>query len=171
MRYNSNQAQIARVKMTQKQLILLCGMSYSGKTTFREHHFKNFMCLSTDDIIHKMAKDENVDYSTAFSRHVTVAQKIVNSSLQDSRFDTVVDQTNLTVSSRARKLHLAKGRRKIAIYWPIPDIATLANRVLSRPNQVVKPTYLESQINSFTTPSLEEGFDEVHLYSEYNGAM
>ncbi len=148
-------------------LYMLCGVPFSGKTTFRGLNFdNNYTHLSTDDVIHKIATLFIRTYDDCFHHLIKFAEAELRRELVIAikcSKNVVWDQTNLTVSSRAKKMALLpKDYYKIAYIFPIPDEQTLADRQkLTCYSKSIPPDVMEKMKADFVYPTYEEGWDEI----------
>lgn len=152
-------------------LYMLCGVPYSGKSTwtkkklYEENNRYTLIVLSTDDIISNICRDHETTYDESFKLLFDYANLVMN---KDVAFaikhgcDMIWDQTNLTVGSRAKKLaRIPKDYRKVAINFSIPDYEELKHRVESRQDKIIPWSVMEEMFSQYVPATLEEGFDEV----------
>ena len=142
-------------------LIVLCGISGSGKSTFAKHLFDSNpqIAIACPDLVReKLYGDASIQgdgkkvFQMAFDI-VELSGKV--------KADCVFDATNTT--KKARKKVIEKGRPHydfIICYYFYPSIVkSLANqkkRVRQVPREIIA-----RQINQWETPTIEEGFDYV----------
>jgi predicted kinase len=151
------------------QLIMLCGIPTSGKTTYLadqmiETGCFNYVVLSTDSYIDNRARDNNLTYDEAFNTFIKDAQRRLTFDLERAIRDNqsiVWDQTNLTPKARKGKLALIPAHyKKVAIWFDLSlEDALIRNQ--NRPGKIIPPPVLKSMFRSFTPPALSEGFDEI----------
>lgn len=154
---------------TRKTFIVLAGIPYSGKTTFRKAYLKDFATISLDDLVNEVANASNKTYNEVWHSCVTEC----NAKLQAlynkySDQHVVVDMTNLTAKKRRNLIKDRAGDRyKVCIYFPIPEPEEFANRVLNRPFQVISPNILKNMVDMYVEPTKEEGFDAVYTPEQF----
>ena len=149
---------------------MLVGMPGSGKSTWIIEIIKKFpnrkiVYISSDFEIDEMCKNQGSTYSQGFKLFIDKAQSICNAKLANAianHIDIVIDQTNLTVASRRKKMaQLPSTYLKYAYYFPIPDADEWKRRLSSRPGKCIPDHVLENMAKTFVMPSCDEGFDEV----------
>ena len=140
-------------------LVLMCGPSYSGKSTFAQHlkdigYFGDVEIVSTDAIRKEMLGDES-DQScgdAVFGK----ARAMVRGCLNADE-NVIVDATNLT--PRTRKEFLRIGREynaTIYLVWMEATEEELFARVSKR-ERVVPENVVRRQIAKSVVPTLTEG--------------
>jgi protein phosphatase len=145
-------------------LVVLVGVSGSGKSTFAARHFGPYEVISSDFCRGLVADDENDQDATqdAFD----VLGYIVGKRLARSRL-TVVDATNVQPNARRQLLALAKEHDllPVAIVLDVPDGVAI-ERNAGRPDRdfglgVVKRQ--SSQLHKSLHHLAKEGFRRVHV--------
>lgn len=146
---------------------MLCGLPYSGKSTFvQTTQFKDWNIVSSDNILLQIAKELNSTYDDIYARKYKDAEAQMNTELSvytRNRENIVLDRTHLSVASRNKMIEKV-GRRTysfIAIYFPKVSPKTLQDRMTKRKNQHVPISVIESMEMSYTLPGYGEGFDWV----------
>lgn len=145
-------------------LVVLIGVSGSGKSTFARKHFRRTEILSSDDCRALVSDDENNQAATndAFAvMHFIASKRLAAGKL------TVIDATN--VQTEARKPLVALAREfhclPVAIVLAVPErIAHDRNR--ARPDRDFGPHVIRQQAQQLRRAlrALErEGFRHVHL--------
>ena len=154
-------------------LVVLVGLSYSGKSTVCEF-FKRYykmnelpMCVvCPDDIREELLGDASdqsngkMIFETAYER----VDKALNSSLNTVFFDA----TSLTPARRKPLIEIAKKHRTPCYAVVMPDFteeeltARVENRERKVPLEIV-----EKQRQKFILPTRAEGFDRVWEAEEY----
>lgn len=151
--------------MSTPEAIFLVGIPTSGKSTFSSNaKYRNYVRVSSDDILQEIAKERQQSYNTIFKANIRFAQiammKVLRKALEENQ-SLIWDQTNLTKKQRREKLkHIPPHYKKTAVYFVI-DLKTALKRNTQRPGKVIPPEVLERMIEEFEIPTLEEGFSEV----------
>lgn len=153
-----------------KQLIIMCGVAGSGKSTWVMKHINDFKgtssYVSRDAIRFSMIKDGD-DY---FAKENEVFKRFINKIkrfLKDSD-NIIVDATHITPGSR-RKLLNALGSSlkdtKIIIVVIKNDLETILKQNNMREGRAKVPEgTIKSMCKSFIMPTFDEGFDEIWEY-------
>lgn len=150
--------------MDKPKIILLCGAPCSGKSTWiKNNNQENLVVLSTDNLIEEKAKQLNTTYDVVWENSIQSTAIELGKQLQEfsQRKDSfIVDQTNINPKSRRKKIHLCKDYYKIAVYFEIP-LEELLVRNTQRPGKTIPKNVIETMINSYRRPTVEEGFDLI----------
>lgn len=147
------------------ELIMLVGIPTAGKSTFsNDKKYKNYVRVSSDDILQEVAKERQQSYNTVFKANIRFAQiammKVLRKAIEDGK-SIIWDQTNLTKKQRRDKLkHIPPHYKKTAVYF-IVDLKTALQRNTQRPGKVIPPEILERMIKEYEIPTNEEGFDTI----------
>jgi predicted kinase len=147
------------------ELIMLVGIPTAGKSTFsNDKKYKDYIRVSSDDILQEVAKERQQSYNTVFKGNIRFAQiammKVLRKAIEDGK-SIIWDQTNLTKKQRKEKLkHIPAHYKKTAVYFVV-DLKTALQRNTQRPGKVIPPEVLERMIKEYELPTLEEGFDEI----------
>lgn len=155
-----------------KRFIMLCGLPCSGKSTLRaklvadaEANGQNVFAYSTDDVLHQIAKERNIDYNTAFNEHVKEAQKRADYMLAlafEADYDLVIwDQTNVGVKSRRKKMNRVPSGYSKGIVHVTCDLDVIMDRNAKRQGQVIPEDVIRRMDRDFVAPSYDEGWDEI----------
>ena len=145
------------------------GKSYLVDMILSKDDFDGIVA-SSDAVIESIAEEYGLMYDECFKDLIDFATKQYNRdvSLAVTRsWDIIMDQTNLTAKSRARKLAaIPKTYKKIAVVVPthITDPARWQAQ-LDRPGKTIPGEVLIKMVLDFQTPTLDEGFDEI-LFSD-----
>lgn len=149
--------------------IVLAGIPYSGKTTFRREYLADFETISLDEQLFKKASLEEKTYSeiwTKYAKECTGELEKLQQNLKE--LNVVYDAHNLTAKKRRKLLEdYANDRWKVCIYFPIPDEEEFANRVLSRPQQTLSPNIIKNFTDMYVHPTLEEGFNAIYTPDQF----
>ena len=152
---------------------VLVGLPGSGKSTFVNNVFgadhKNVFIYSTDSVIEQVAADNGKTYNECFKDVIKQATLGMDSLLHDvvrNNLRVVWDQTNM--ASKKRRSILSKfpsSYRKVC--WCIaPPRSTeewneLNRRLDSRPGKTIPEYVIQSMVDSYIEPELDEGFDYI----------
>ncbi|RZL70645.1 MAG: polynucleotide kinase-phosphatase, partial [Rhodococcus sp. (in: high G+C Gram-positive bacteria)] len=147
-------------------LVVLVGVSGSGKSTFAAHHFAPTQVLSSDFCRGLVADDENDQSATrdAFDVLLYIAGTRLRRGLL-----TVVDATNVQRESRKALIDLAKSHDVLvdAIVVDVPDDVAI-ERNAARPDRGFGSHVIRRQHKDLrrSLPKLgREGFRRVHVLS------
>lgn len=159
-------------------LTVLVGLPGSGKSTSIPEDFDGFI-YSTDNYIEQCAKMNGWTYNEAFQEFIKPATKQMNEQVElaiRQGADVLWDQTNMSSKKRLGILSkFPKSYRKICICRVPPQTADewleLGVRLGSRPGKIIPIHIIESMADSYVEPTLDEGFDEVHLYDIYGNKI
>lgn len=154
------------------ELIMLVGLPASGKSTYVRQLLdkfpeKNYIVLSTDDILTSWGEAEGLNYTQAYHKFsFKKAQSIFNSQLKQAindRRNIIVDKTSLTIKSRNKTLSKIPSDYKTkAIVFEV-TIEELKSRIDIRAKETGKKIpekVLAQMIDSYQPPSRSE-FDEL----------
>lgn len=153
---------------------MLSGIPCSGKSTFVSRVNENIrpsryshsiVCISSDKWIDEYALVAGKTYEEVFKYYADTAHQKMFEELGNaiaSYRSFIWDQTNISVDIRAKKLKkIPESYTKIAVWFPIPDLDILKERLKSRPGKSIPWPVIESMISNFQPPSIDEGFDIV----------
>jgi protein phosphatase len=145
-------------------LVLLVGVSGSGKSTFAARHFAPTEVVSSDRCRAWVADDENDQTATADA--FAVLHQLVGVRLGRGRL-TVVDATSVQPGARAPLLALARraGLPATAIVLDLPD-GVLEARRAARSDRVIPPEAMarqREQLRRGLDALAHEGFAAVHV--------
>lgn len=159
-------AELRQVVVPAMGLILLVGVSGSGKSTFARRHFKPTEVVSSDFCRGLVADDENDQSATpdAFD----VLHYIVGTRLRRGLL-TVVDATNVQQAARASLIRLAKSHDVLvdALVLDAGESVALA-RNAQRPDRDFGASVVKRQqrdLDRSLRRIKKEGFRRVHLLS------
>lgn len=153
-----------------KTLFVLIGAPASGKSTWAMEYLTSMdetvLWVSRDKIRFSIIK-ENEDY---FAQEKLVYSSFINTIKEGLKtHDTVIaDATHITAGSR-KKLFKALGDsikdvEVIAMVVKTDYKTALARNAQRHGREYVPPCVLESMYESFTIPTLEEGFNQIWIY-------
>ena len=147
------------------EAIFLVGVPTSGKSTFsNDKKYKDYVRISSDDILQEVAKERQQSYNTVFKANIRFAQiammKVLRKAIEDGK-SIIWDQTNTSKKQRKEKLkHIPAHYKKTAVYFVV-SLETALKRNTQRPGKVIPPEILERMIKEYELPTLEEGFSEI----------
>lgn len=162
-------------------LTVLVGLPGSGKSTSIPEDFDGFV-YSTDNYIEQCAKMKNSLYNSVFQEFIEPATKAMNEQLEIAirqKADIIWDQTNMSAKKRRGILsRFPKSYKKICICRILPrtedEWDELNSRIAQRARftgKFIPPHIIEKMADSYVEPTLEEGFDEVKLYTIYGSKL
>ena len=153
------------------KLIIIVGISGSGKSTFIKHtllnQYLNACVVSSDAIREEMFGDESIqkDPEKVFQE----AYRRVKGFLTEGK-DVILDATNLSRKARRNVLNQCRVRgveiqRECYVILAPPNMAIENQRSRERktPQDVIY-----RQMSGFFMPELHEGFDKIVFYNPYN---
>jgi protein phosphatase len=145
-------------------LVVLIGVSGSGKSTFARRHFRPTQVLSSDFCRGLVADDENDQSATPAA--FDLLHHIAGVRLRAGRL-TVVDATNVRREDRASLVALAREHDvlPVAIVLEVPESDCLA-RNAARPDRDISPGVIRRQRSELRRGLRglgREGFRKVHL--------
>ena len=151
------------------EMIMLCGIPTSGKSTYVEKlkkisYWKNAVVLSTDNYIEKIAQEHNTTYNEIFEDCITEATQQLEldfkTAVDDGR-DIIYDQTNLSIKTRKKKLSkLPSYYHRGAVYFEI-SLEEALERNKHREGKFIPESILKRMYNQFEIPTTNEYFDYV----------
>ena len=154
---------------TSPQLVMLCGIPTSGKTTYLTKHLLETECfdyivLSTDSYIERKAIESNLSYNEVFDALIKPAHERMDFALEHAVSENrniVWDQTNLTPKVRKSKLsRIPAHYRKVAVWFDVSlEEAMIRNQ--RRQGKVIPGSVLKRMFYTFTPPTSVEGFDQI----------
>lgn len=152
------------INVPELSLVMLIGVSGSGKSTFGRKHFKATEVLSSDTCRGWVSDDENNQSASkdAFDvLHYIAAKRLKNGLL------TVIDATNVQKESRKSFLELAKQYHclPVAIVLDIPE-NVCAERNVVRPDRNMGAHVIlqqKQQLKRSIRSLREEGFRQIYI--------
>jgi predicted kinase len=149
------------------KLYMLIGVPGSGKSTWvKNQEFWMSKCayISTDMWVEMEAERRGVTYSEIFQEYMPKAVELMANHVElarDKGMDIIWDQTSTTIASRVKKFRMLPAYYAIAVVFRIPEPQELQRRLASRPGKVIPSEVLQSMIDRWEEPTLEEGFNEI----------
>jgi predicted ABC-type ATPase len=169
--------------MTKPVCIVMVGLPASGKSTrvgALTAMNPELFVYSTDNHIEQCAKQNGWTYDQAFAEFIESATKHMNEQIDiaiRSRQDIVWDQTNLGAKKRAKIINRMRnaGYRVECecILLPAGDSQweDWQHRMASRSGKTIPDSVIESMMDSFVKPTVDEGFDAVRYYDMYGNSI
>ena len=151
------------------ELIMLCGVPTSGKSTYVEKlkkmkYWENSVVLSTDAYIEKEAQRMGLTYNQIFDDVIGDATRELELELnmaKDKGKDIIWDQTNLSVKSRRKKLlKLPSFYRRSVVYFEV-SLEEALKRNKTREGKFIPESILKRMWHQFEIPTRNEDFDYV----------
>ncbi len=148
--------------------VMMVGIPYSGKSYYAESmNLKAGRTLiSADAEVHRLARLRGKPYNDVFEDTIgeameNVAKQFIGAVKRSESI--LLDQTNLTIASRARKLGLLTADyRKVCVVVPQPTEYELFIRKQSRKSHTVPDEVIEYMKEIYQAPTVAEGFDVVY---------
>jgi tRNA uridine 5-carbamoylmethylation protein Kti12 len=168
--------------MSEPICTVMVGLPGLGKSTLIEGMYKtDTFIYSTDNFIEAWASEKDKTYDEVFSEMIAEATTVMNSALEiviSGRLDIIWDQTNLGVGKRRKIINRMKQAgyqvRGECIMPPEPahisDQKDWKFRLANRAGKTIPQNILTKMIESFTLPTVSEGFDMITFYNMH-GAM
>ena len=156
------------------ELIMLCGIPTSGKSTYVEKlkkldHWKDAVVLSTDSYIEKEAKRMGLTYNQIFDDAIGDATRELELQLnmaKDKGKNLIWDQTNLSVKSRRKKLlKIPSFYARGVIYFEI-SLEEALERNKNREGKFIPESILKRMYHQFEIPTRNEDFDYVECVND-----
>lgn len=163
--------------------MLMVGSPCCGKSHWIDHVFlpkaeEEFVKLSTDDVIERIAKKRGISYTEAFNMQ-DVPERATNEfwkgieSAKKEKKNMVIDRTNLTDGARETLLSNLPEYTTVAVDFMediMPNINTLAGRIQerARTGKDIPLDKLQDMLNSYERPG--EEFDVV-VRANLNGEI
>jgi predicted kinase len=151
------------------ELIMLCGVPTSGKSTYVEKlkkikYWENAVVLSTDNYIEEYAKRVGQTYNEVFDDVIGDATRELElefNMAKDKGKDIIWDQTNLSVKSRRKKLlKLPSYYRRSVVYFEV-SLEEALERNNHREGKFIPESILKRMWHQFEIPTRNEDFDYV----------
>ncbi len=160
---------------------VMVGLPATGKSTLIQRMIsEDTWIYSTDMYIDTVAEDNGITYNEAFSLNIKAATEFNErklNSIVTLRKDVIWDQTNLGVGKRRKIINRMRnaGYRVECecILLPAGDSQweDWQHRMASRPGKTIPDHVIESMMDSFVRPTVEEGFDAVRCYDMYGNRI
>lgn len=155
------------IKIYEPSLVLLIGISGSGKSTFAQRHFKATEVISSDHCRALVCDDEADQSATKAAFEILY---LIASRRLAYRKLTVIDATNVLATSRQPLIRLARRHNfpLIAIVFDVSEEAAQTRNLL-RAGRIVAPEIIKQQSEDLKLSMLEltnEGFEKIYRLSD-----
>lgn len=164
---------------------VMVGLPAMGKSTLVSGMYKDAQTFiySTDNYIEKHMLDEGYStYDEAFEHMIDEATREMNAELSkmiEWKKDIIWDQTNLGVGKRRKIINRMKQAgyqvRCECIIPPeaghISDQKDWKYRLANRAGKTIPQNIMTSMFESFTIPTVEEGFDMITFYNMHGALL
>lgn len=169
--------------MSEPICTVMVGLPGLGKSTLIEGMYKpDTFIYSTDRYIEYEAATEGKTYDECFETLIKDAASYMNSSLDfsiENRQDIIWDQTNLGVGKRRKIINRMKQAgyqvRGVCIVPPeaahISDQKDWKYRLANRPGKTIPQNILTNMMESFTLPTVSEGFEMITFYNMHGALL
>lgn len=151
-------------------IYVLIGLPGSGKSTWTRKQLndgKDYVVVSSDDIIEELGAKDGLNYSEAFKLYSGQATGMMKQRARDalsSGKNVIWDQTNMSKKKRRGILQQVPNNYiKIAVDFDVDD-KELFRRLEDRANKTGKRIprdVVMSMAQSYEPPTRDEGFDKV----------
>lgn len=164
-----------------KKAHILVGIPATGKSTYRDKILADntdAYIYSTDDNLEKIAKTLGTTYDMVFEDHYKDAYEQARDGLDAATKvgqDVIFDQTNLTEKKRHHIIQSMSQKD----YWiscvsiDIPfsqyDVTEWEKRLAGREGKHIPHFVINSMLDSYTKPTMKEGFDELYNMDMWGG--
>lgn len=144
----------------------LIGVPGSGKSTWVDKQAWAFSCakISTDKWVEIYAKEVGLTYSEVFTDFMPTAIGLMAEEVITARElnrDIIWDQTSTTIKSRKKKFLMLPDYHAIAVVFKPPSTKELEFRLNNRPGKIVPKHVVQSMIDNWEEPTIEEGFKDI----------
>jgi len=159
-------------KSLNKEVVIMCGLPCSGKSTYIAENFSDYSIISRDEEImrfyqlHNEISDYNTSYNWVHNNEDTL--ELFNKSFNDiirsvSKHDkVVVDMTMLSLSSRRSMLsNFNQHTRKVVVMMtPLDELYRRNNQ---RDGKYIPEHVLSRMMTQFVMPVESEGFCDIEI--------
>lgn len=151
---------------SQPVVIMLVGLPCSGKSTWTRAHLPKMVRISTDDHVLERSQATGIDYQEGlqkFYQEAEIKARLAMSDAIAANQDVVIDQANLTRSSRANKLAVFPAHyARIACFFEVPvEIAIERNAIRKNKGGHWVPEAVIREMAERLEAPFEPVFDEV----------
>lgn len=144
----------------------LIGVPGAGKSTWVKNQdwLAGVPVVSTDNFVDEYAAKMGKTYNEVFKEYMPIATKLMANQVavcHANNKDVIWDQTSVSVASRRKKFNMLPKYEHIAVVFLTPGAAELNKRLASRPGKSIPAHVVQSMIDNFEMPTVEEGFKEI----------
>ncbi|KAI9549475.1 putative heterogeneous nuclear ribonucleoprotein U-like protein 1-like [Daphnia sinensis] len=146
----------------------LVGVPASGKSTFIKRggipNSHECVYVSSDKFIDDEATRTGKTYNDVFDDYIKTAIGLMLEEAECAKKEyknVIWDQTSLTPKNRKTKIDMFKDYYKIAVVFPVPEKEEHDRRLNFREGKIIPHGILKSMIETFTPPTIAEGFNEI----------
>ena len=144
----------------------LIGVPGSGKSTWIKNQdwALGLTIVNTDSFVEDYARTQGKTYSEVFKDYMPRAVELMAEQVVFARehgHTIIWDQTSTTVASRAKKFRMLPDYEHIAVVFRTPDRDELDVRLSGRPGKHIPKNVVDSMIEGWEEPTVEEGFKEI----------
>ena len=144
----------------------LIGVPAAGKSTWIKNQIwtLGLTVVSTDAFVEDYARECGSTYTEVFDDYMPRAVELMANQVVFARehgHTVIWDQTSTTVKSRARKFNMLPDYEHIAVVFRTPESEELAKRLASRSGKNIPNYVMQSMIDGWEEPTLEEGFSQI----------
>lgn len=158
------------------ELVMLCGIPTSGKSTYVEKlkkldYWKDAVVLSTDNYIEQYAKNVGQTYNEVFDDIIPDATRELElqfNMAKDKGKNIIWDQTNLTVKTRKKKLTKIPSYYSRGIVYFQITLEEALERNKHREGKFIPESILKRMYHQFEVPTKEEEFDYIENVQSEN---
>jgi gluconate kinase len=114
--------------------------------------------------VEEWAESVGKTYTEVFEEYMPVAVAKMADAVNDARdkgMNIIWDQTSTTIVTREKKFRMLPEYYAIAVVFSTPEPKEHEKRLASRPGKVIPSEVLQSMIDKWEEPTLEEGFNEI----------
>jgi len=150
-----------------KELVVAVGLPGTGKSTYIKRKYNDYLIVSNDSIVDRLAKKLGASYNQMFDalgrdNIIEMGKQDFTRALKTGR-NIVLDNTNLTKAIRKQYIKLAPDYKKTALVFQLSK-SELNKRLKLREKKTGKhipPDVMEKMMKDYEEPSKAEGFDEI----------
>lgn len=164
-------------------VIVFVGLPGSGKSylinNIKLTNKSKIFTYSTDEYIEHCAARDHKSYTEVFELYIREATEHMNDALKAAianGYTVIWDQTNMRSDKRRWILsHFPDSYQKQCFTISPPrndkEWGVLYSRLSARPGKIIPGYVIDSMLNSYSEPALEEGFSQIHIASIMGGMI
>ena len=141
------------------ELVILCGLQASGKSTFRRERFPGHVVVSKDLLRNNRRKE--------------LRQRELIAEALSGGHSVVVDNTNPTIADRAPLIDIGRrfGARIVVFYFETEFVVSVERNASRSGRDRVPLVGLADTARRLQRPRMEEGFDELWVVRAVDGGF